>query len=113
MPKRSEIAVHPSGKYLAVGNVDGRVEVYELPSLKVMYHNVRHRATINKLSWCPPGCCYISYICVIICLYNNYFIIFLDAEGNSFLLACGSDDTLITIHDLSDPEKLTSTGNSF
>ncbi|CAB4477420.1 unnamed protein product [Rhizophagus irregularis] len=86
LPKRSEIAVHPAGKYFAVGNVDGRVEVYELPSLKVIYHNVGHRATINKLSWCPP-----------------------DAEGNSFLIACGSDDTLVTIHDLSDPEKLAST----
>ncbi|RIA92993.1 WD40-repeat-containing domain protein [Glomus cerebriforme] len=86
LPKRSEIAVHPTGKYLAVGNVDGRLEVYELPSLKIIYHNVGHRATINKLSWCPP-----------------------DTEGNSFLLASGSDDTLITIHNLSDQEKLAST----
>jgi hypothetical protein len=59
---------------------------------------------------------YYIYICLRYnFLYNNnlYFVIFLDAEGNSFLLACGSDDTLITIHDLSDPEKLASTGNSF
>ncbi|CAI2175727.1 16116_t:CDS:10 [Funneliformis geosporum] len=86
LPKRSEIAVHPTGKYLAVGNVDGKLEIYELPSLKIIYHNVRHRAIINKLTWCP-----------------------LDSEGNSFLLASGSDDTLITIHDLSDPEKLAPT----
>ena len=37
----------------------------------------------------------------------------LDTEGNSFLLASGSDDTIINIHDLSDPEKLASTGTLF
>ncbi|CAG8648245.1 82_t:CDS:2, partial [Racocetra fulgida] len=28
LPKRSEIAVHPAGKFLSIGNVDGSIEVY-------------------------------------------------------------------------------------
>ncbi|CAG8608519.1 20642_t:CDS:10 [Cetraspora pellucida] len=86
LPKRSEIAVHPGGKFLAIGNVDGSIEVYNLPSLKIVYHNIGHRSIINKLEWRH-----------------------LDDVGNSFLLASGADDKLIMVHDFSDLNKLIST----
>ncbi|CAG8603467.1 7355_t:CDS:2, partial [Acaulospora colombiana] len=53
LPKRSEISLHPNGRFLVVGNVDGSIEAYYLPSFKIIYHNIGHRATINKLEWCP------------------------------------------------------------
>ncbi|CAG8500464.1 3388_t:CDS:10, partial [Racocetra persica] len=86
LPKRSEIAVHPAGKFLAIGNVDGSIEVYNLPSFKIVYHNIGHRSIINKLEWRH-----------------------LDEIGNSFSLASGADDNLVMIHDFSDLNKLIST----
>ncbi|CAG8571010.1 5780_t:CDS:10 [Diversispora eburnea] len=53
--KRSEVAINPNGRFLAVGNTDGSIEVYDLPSFKIIYHNIGHRATINKLKWCSLG----------------------------------------------------------
>ncbi|CAG8551980.1 9082_t:CDS:10, partial [Scutellospora calospora] len=86
LPKRSEVAVHPAGRFLAIGNVDGSIEVYNLPSFKIVYHNIGHRSIINKLEWCH-----------------------LDDTGNSYSLASGGDDNLIMVHDFSDLNKLIST----
>ncbi|RIB16619.1 quinon protein alcohol dehydrogenase-like superfamily [Gigaspora rosea] len=86
LPKRTEISVHPAGRFLAIGNFDGSIEVYDLPSFKIVYHNIGHRSIINKLEWRH-----------------------LDDAGNSFSLASGSDDNLIMIHDFSDLNKLIST----
>ncbi|RHZ46556.1 hypothetical protein Glove_615g12 [Diversispora epigaea] len=84
--KRSEVAINPNGRFLAVGNTDGSIEVYDLPSFKIIYHNIGHRTTINKLKWCS-----------------------LDENGEALLFASGSDDHTIMIHDFSNLENLEST----
>ncbi|CAG8445709.1 1903_t:CDS:10 [Ambispora gerdemannii] len=80
-PHRTEVAVHPKGTFIAIGNKDGSIQVFELPSFKIVYHFNGHHGIINRLSWC-------------------------DAES---LLASGSNDCKIMIHDLSDTDKLAST----
>ncbi|CAG8477292.1 2957_t:CDS:10 [Dentiscutata erythropus] len=85
LPKRTEIAVHPAGRFLAIGNFDGSIEVYDLPYAKAMVPiEVQMLDNFNKFS--------IS-----------------DDVGNSFSLASGADDNLIMIHDFSDLNKLIST----
>ncbi|CAG8533434.1 16452_t:CDS:10 [Acaulospora morrowiae] len=40
LPKKNEISFHPDGRFLVVGNVDGSIEAYDLPSFKIIYHNI-------------------------------------------------------------------------
>ncbi|KAG9289192.1 hypothetical protein G9A89_022501 [Geosiphon pyriformis] len=81
LPHRTEIAIHPKGKYIAIGNKNGSIEVFELPSFKVVYHFIGHHDCINRLQW-------------------NY------ADDSDSLLASGSNDCKIMIHDFSDMTKL-------
>ncbi|RUP50543.1 WD40-repeat-containing domain protein [Jimgerdemannia flammicorona] len=55
LAKRSEVAVHPRQKYVALGNADGSVEVFALPEYRLVYWFNGHKGWINRLKWCASG----------------------------------------------------------
>ncbi|KAK9766134.1 hypothetical protein K7432_005010 [Basidiobolus ranarum] len=85
LAKRSEVAIDPTGEFLALGNTDGSVEVYRLPSFKLVYRFIGQRQTINRMKW----------------KVHNVPSENPDSpELTKYWLASGSDDNSICIHDI-------------
>ncbi|KAI4880888.1 hypothetical protein NFI96_029768 [Prochilodus magdalenae] len=75
----TDLSWKPDGKVLAVGNEDGSIDVYEAPSLKLLCTIQQHHKIINKLRW-----------------HHQHS----DQPELHCLLASGSSNALVFIHDL-------------
>ncbi|KAF9926014.1 Gem-associated protein 5 [Linnemannia zychae] len=93
-PERRDFAIHPNEDLLAIGNADGSVEVFELKYFKLVYVYQSHRSRVNRLSWSKHG-------------IESSGDLVESAVGDSsgvkylYLLASGSDEGVVAIHDLS------------
>ncbi|KAF9181939.1 Gem-associated protein 5 [Haplosporangium sp. Z 11] len=85
-PERRDFAVHPNEDLMAIGNSDGSVEVFELKYFKLVYVYQGHKKRVNRLKWnWSAG--------------SNDGTIERSTE-ESYLLASGSDDGELAIHNL-------------
>ncbi|TUJ91749.1 Gem-associated protein 5 [Bagarius yarrelli] len=75
----TDLSWKPDGKILAVGNEDGSIDVYEAPSLKLLCTVQQHHKLINTLRWNHQHSTQPELHC---------------------LLASGSSNALVYIHDL-------------
>ncbi|KAG0254161.1 Gem-associated protein 5 [Mortierella polycephala] len=85
-PERRDFAVHPNEDLMAIGNSDGSVEVFELKYFKLVYVYQGHKKRVNRLKW-------------------NWSAGSSDgtierSAAESYLLATGSDDGELAIHNL-------------
>ncbi|ORX90158.1 WD40 repeat-like protein [Basidiobolus meristosporus CBS 931.73] len=89
LPKRSEVALDPLGRFLALGNADGSLEVYHLPSFRLTYRFNGQRQAINRLKW-------------------RVHTVPAETLGSpdsiKYWLASGSDDNSVCIHDITATE---------
>ncbi|KAG0375116.1 Gem-associated protein 5 [Mortierella sp. AD032] len=84
-PERRDFAIHPNEDLLALGNADGSVEVFELKYFKLVYVYQSHRSRVNRVCWSESGS-----------RSNGGQA----GTGNLYLLASGSDEGVVAIHNL-------------
>ncbi|KAI1298580.1 Gem-associated protein 5 [Mortierella claussenii] len=85
-PPRRDFALHPNEDLLAIGNDDGSVEIFELQYFKLVYVFQGHRRRVNRLKWSWSGAAVSDESD--------------ERDVASYLLASGSDDGALAIHDL-------------
>ncbi|NXY21418.1 GEMI5 protein, partial [Atrichornis clamosus] len=51
LPARTEISWKPDGKVLALGNEDGSIEIFQAPDLKLLCTIQQHHKLINAIRW--------------------------------------------------------------
>ncbi|KAF9905884.1 Gem-associated protein 5 [Linnemannia zychae] len=86
-PERRDFAIHPNEDLLALGNADGSVEVFELKYFKLVYVYQSHRSRVNRVCWSDSG-------------PRNVNERAGAGEGDLYLLASGSDEGVVAIHNL-------------
>ncbi|KAB5548648.1 hypothetical protein PHYPO_G00058010 [Pangasianodon hypophthalmus] len=79
LPPHTDLSWKPDGKVLAIGNEDGSIEVYKAPSLKLLCTIQQHHKIINTLCW-----------------HHQHST----QPELHFLLASGSSNALVYVHDL-------------
>ncbi|RUS27584.1 WD40-repeat-containing domain protein [Jimgerdemannia flammicorona] len=112
LAKRSEVAVHPRQKYVALGNADGSVEVFALPEYRLVYWFNGHKGWINRLKWCASGDGVYGVVAEIVYYQPRITsrTLSLNHAPSSLWLASGSEDGLVCVHDLGDSTSLVSDG---
>uniref|UniRef100_A0A671U2Z4 Gem nuclear organelle associated protein 5 n=1 Tax=Sparus aurata TaxID=8175 RepID=A0A671U2Z4_SPAAU len=81
----TDLSWKPDGKVVAIGNEDGCIEVYQAPSLKLLCSIQQHHKIINTLRW-----------------HHDHS----SAPELHCLLASGSSNAIVYVHDLRDVSSL-------
>lgn len=79
LPVHTEISWKADGKFMALGNEDGSIEIFQGPSLKLMCSIQQHHKLLNTISW-----------------HHEHG----SQPELSYLLASGSNNAVIYVHDL-------------
>ncbi|XP_005376269.1 PREDICTED: gem-associated protein 5 isoform X2 [Chinchilla lanigera] len=79
LPVHTEISWKADGKFLALGNEDGSIEIFQVPNLKLMCTIQQHHKLLNTLSW-----------------HHEHG----SQPELSYLLASGSNNAVIYVHNL-------------
>ncbi|XP_023568964.1 gem-associated protein 5 isoform X2 [Octodon degus] len=81
LPVHTEISWKADGKFMALGNEDGSIEVFQAPSLKLVCTIQQHHKLLNTMSW-----------------HHEHG----GQPELSYLLASGSNNAVIYVHNLKD-----------
>ncbi|KAM6150323.1 gem-associated protein 5 isoform 2-T2 [Erethizon dorsatum] len=79
LPVHTEISWKADGKFMALGNEDGSVEIFQVPNLKLMCTIQQHHKLVNTMSW-----------------HHEHG----SQPELSYLLASGSNNAVIYVHNL-------------
>ncbi|XP_041441988.1 gem-associated protein 5-like isoform X2 [Xenopus laevis] len=82
LPAHTELNWRPDGQYLAIGNEDGTIEVFRMPCLQLMCTIQQHHKLVNAVRW-----------------HHGHS----QDPDLSFLLASGSNNATIYVHNLKGP----------